>query len=118
MIRPGLIRFIRGAGQAGVREEIGPDRKLMVDANQVWDVDQAIEAMKALAEFDLWWIEEPTSPDDILGHARIAQAVRPIGVATGEPFCRAACIEDFGHQLESYTGIFHPTCWRLETWIL
>ncbi len=67
-----------------VREEIGPDRRLMVDANQVWDVDQAIEAMKPLAAYDPWWIEEPTSPDDVLGHARIAEAVRPIGVATGE----------------------------------
>jgi L-fuconate dehydratase len=67
-----------------VREEIGPDRRLMLDANQVWDVDQAIAAMEALAAFDPWWIEEPTSPDDILGHARIARAVRPIGVATGE----------------------------------
>jgi L-fuconate dehydratase len=56
----------------------------MLDANQVWDVDQAIAAMKDLAAFDPWWIEEPTSPDDILGHARIARAVRPIGVATGE----------------------------------
>ena len=56
----------------------------MVDANQVWDVPQAIEWMKSLAEFQLVWIEEPTSPDDILGHATIAQAVRPIGVATGE----------------------------------
>jgi L-fuconate dehydratase len=67
-----------------VREEIGPERNLMLDANQVWDVDEAIEAMKALARFDPWWIEEPTSPDDVLGHARIARAVHPIGVATGE----------------------------------
>jgi len=67
-----------------VREEIGPDRRLMLDANQVWDVDEAIAAMSDLAAFDPWWIEEPTSPDDILGHARIAEAVRPIGVATGE----------------------------------
>lgn len=67
-----------------VREEIGPDRRLMVDANQVWDVDEAIEHVRALAAFDLWWIEEPTSPDDILGHARIAEAVHPIRVATGE----------------------------------
>jgi L-fuconate dehydratase len=50
----------------------------------VWDVDEAINAMKELARFSPWWIEEPTSPDDILGHARIAEAVRPIGVATGE----------------------------------
>jgi L-fuconate dehydratase len=67
-----------------VREEIGPDRWLMVDANQKWDVDEAIRWMKELARFDPWWIEEPTSPDDVLGHARIARAVAPIGVATGE----------------------------------
>ena len=67
-----------------IREEIGPDRKLMMDANQVWEVDEAIENMGRLAEFDPWWIEEPTSPDDVLGHARIARAVAPIGVATGE----------------------------------
>jgi L-fuconate dehydratase len=67
-----------------LRDEIGPDRVLMLDANQVWDVDAAIAAMKELSAFDPLWIEEPTSPDDILGHARIAQAVRPIGVATGE----------------------------------
>ncbi len=67
-----------------IREEIGADRKLMMDANQVWDVDEAIERMELLKEFDPWWIEEPTSPDDVLGHARIARAVAPIGVATGE----------------------------------
>ena len=67
-----------------IREEIGPDRTLMMDANQIWDVDQAIEWMKPLAQFNPWWIEEPTSPDDVLGHAKIAKAVAPIGVATGE----------------------------------
>ena len=67
-----------------IREEIGPGRKLMFDANQVWDVDEAIRWMQALAEFDPLWIEEPTSPDDVLGHARIRRALRPIGVATGE----------------------------------
>ena len=56
----------------------------MMDANQIWDVDQAIEWMKDLARFKPWWIEEPTSPDDVLGHAKIAKAVAPIGVATGE----------------------------------
>jgi L-fuconate dehydratase len=68
-----------------VRDEIGPDRKLMVDANQVWEVNEAITSMRELARFDPWWIEEPTSPDDILGHATIARAIAPIGVATGEP---------------------------------
>jgi L-fuconate dehydratase len=69
-----------------VRDEIGRDRKLMADANQRWDVEEAIECVRDLAPFDLWWIEEPTSPDDVLGHAAIAQAVRPlgVGVATGE----------------------------------
>lgn len=67
-----------------IREEIGWERKLMMDANQVWDVDEAIANMKELAEFEPWWIEEPTSPDDVLGHAAIAQAIAPIGVATGE----------------------------------
>lgn len=66
------------------REVIGPDLKLMIDANQVWDVPQAIEWIKALAQFDPLWIEEPTSPDDVLGHAAVRRAVAPIGVATGE----------------------------------
>jgi L-fuconate dehydratase len=67
-----------------IREEIGPERFLMMDANQVWEVDEAIERTRALAEFAPWWMEEPTSPDDVLGHARIARAVAPIRVATGE----------------------------------
>jgi L-fuconate dehydratase len=67
-----------------LREEIGQDRKLMMDANQVWDVDEAIANMRHLAQFDPWWIEEPTSPDDILGHAAIRRRLAPIGVATGE----------------------------------
>ncbi|XP_046543502.1 mitochondrial enolase superfamily member 1-like [Haliotis rubra] len=69
-----------------IREEIGPDALLYVDANQKWDVEEAIDWMKKLAQFKLTWIEEPTSPDDILGHAEIARALNPlgIGVATGE----------------------------------
>jgi L-fuconate dehydratase len=67
-----------------IREEIGPDRVLMMDANQVWDVEEAIAHTRRLAEFHPWWMEEPTSPDDILGHARIAREVAPIRVATGE----------------------------------
>jgi L-fuconate dehydratase len=67
-----------------VREEIGPDRLMAIDANQRWNVGEAIEWMGALAPFDPYWIEEPTSPDDILGHAAIARAVAPIRVATGE----------------------------------
>ena len=67
-----------------LREEIGWERPLMMDANQVWDVDEAIANMRVLAEFDPLWIEEPTSPDDILGHAEIRRRLAPIGVATGE----------------------------------
>ena len=69
-----------------LREEIGPDRFLMIDANQIWDVEQAIEWVTALAPYRPLWIEEPTSPDDVLGHAAIRKAVKPlgIGVATGE----------------------------------
>jgi len=67
-----------------IREEIGPDRKLMMDANQKWDVSKAITWMQALAGYNPWWIEEPTSPDDVLGHRTIREAVSPIKVATGE----------------------------------
>tara|TARA_B100001750_G_C15514644_1_gene606123 strand:- start:769 stop:2076 length:1308 start_codon:yes stop_codon:yes gene_type:complete len=67
-----------------IREEIGPDRKLMIDANQVWDVSEAIYFMNHLKKYDPWWIEEPTSPDDILGHKAIADAIYPVKVATGE----------------------------------
>lgn len=67
-----------------IREEIGDDLRLMMDANQKWDVDEAIENMAALAAYKPYWIEEPTSPDDILGHAKIARAIAPIKVATGE----------------------------------
>lgn len=72
------------ARAALLRQVIGPDRKLMMDANQRWDVPQAIAWMRELAEFDPWWIEEPTHPDDVLGHKAIAEAIAPIGVATGE----------------------------------
>ncbi|HUZ58009.1 MAG TPA: L-fuconate dehydratase [Hanamia sp.] len=67
-----------------IREEIGDGVKLMMDANQKWEVDEAIQNMKSLAKFNPWWIEEPTSPDDILGHLAIANAISPIKVATGE----------------------------------
>ncbi|HET7467253.1 MAG TPA: L-fuconate dehydratase [Candidatus Dormibacteraeota bacterium] len=67
-----------------VREEIGPERLLMMDANQVWEVEEAIDHVRRLAEFSPHWIEEPTSPDDVLGHATIARAIAPIKVATGE----------------------------------
>jgi L-fuconate dehydratase len=67
-----------------IRDEIGWDRTLMMDANQVWNVDEAIRSVKELAVFRPHWVEEPTSPDDVLGHATIARSIAPIGVATGE----------------------------------
>lgn len=66
------------------REAVGPDIRIAIDANQRWDVAEAIEWVSALSAFDVAWIEEPTNPDDILGHAAIARGVAPIRVATGE----------------------------------
>ncbi|AOH85503.1 fuconate dehydratase [Sphingomonas panacis] len=70
------LRIARGA--------IGPDRALMIDANQVWEVDQAIDWVNALAFAKPWFIEEPTSPDDVLGHAAIRRGIGEVKVATGE----------------------------------
>ncbi len=67
-----------------VREEIGWDRQLMVDANQKWGVEEAIQRTLQLGELKPWWMEEPTSPDDILGHARIRREAAPTRIATGE----------------------------------
>jgi L-fuconate dehydratase len=66
------------------RQAVGPDIRIAIDANQRWDVPQAIAWVRALEPYDPWWIEEPTSPDDVLGHAAIREAVRPVRVATGE----------------------------------
>jgi L-fuconate dehydratase len=67
-----------------VRDTVGPDVELAIDANQRWDVADAIDWVQHLAPFGLRWIEEPTSPDDVLGMTAIARAVAPIAVATGE----------------------------------
>ena len=67
-----------------VREVVGDKITLMVDANQVWEPSEAVEWMKSLAEFDLWFLEEPTSPDDILGHRQVREGIHPVKVATGE----------------------------------
>jgi len=69
---------------AKAREVCGPDFPIAIDANQRWDVATAVEWVQSLAEFSIAWVEEPTSPDDILGHAAIARAIAPIPVATGE----------------------------------
>jgi L-fuconate dehydratase len=67
-----------------VRRIMGPERKLMIDANQVWEVDEAIAWVKELSRFDPYFIEEPTSPDDVEGHWKIREAIAPVKVATGE----------------------------------
>lgn len=67
-----------------LRKHMGPEAYMMIDANQVWDVPEAIAWIKELAHFNPWFVEEPTNPDDILGHQKIAQAIAPIRVATGE----------------------------------
>ena len=66
------------------RKVIGPDTLLLLDANQVWETQQAIEWIRALAPYGPYFIEEPTSPDDVESHRAIREAIRPIKVATGE----------------------------------
>jgi L-fuconate dehydratase len=94
-----------------VRREIGPDRRLLLDANQVWEVEQAIARVKQLAVFDPWWIEEPTSPDDVLGHAKIARAVAPVRVATGEHCQNRVLFKQFLE--EEALGVCQPDACRL-----
>ncbi|XP_011882314.1 PREDICTED: mitochondrial enolase superfamily member 1-like [Vollenhovia emeryi] len=80
-----------------IRKVIGYTNKLMLDANQVWDVNDAIEWMKQLATFKPIWIEEPTSPDDVFGHAQILNALQPygIGVASGEMCANRVMFKQF-----------------------
>ena len=88
---------------SAVRAAIGPDHKLMIDSNQRWDVDEAIARIKELSHLNLWWAEEPTHPDDVLGHARIAQGDcagrRRDGRARREPRDVQAAAAGQRHQL-------------------
>ena len=77
------------------RDAVGPEVRIAVDANQRWDVADAIEWMRALRPYDVAWIEEPTSPDDVLGHAAIARGVAPIPVATGEHMANRVMFKQF-----------------------
>jgi L-fuconate dehydratase len=77
------------------RAAVGPDIAIAVDANQRWDVADAIAWIKELAPFDLAWVEEPTSPDDVLGHAAIARGIAPIPVATGEHMANRVMFKQF-----------------------
>lgn len=87
----GMVKLKVGADLADdhrrlkiVREIVGADVRVAIDANQRWDVPVAIEWINELARYDLWWVEEPTFPDDVLGHAEIARQIAPVRVATGE----------------------------------
>ena len=77
------------------RKTVGPQVAIAVDANQRWEVQEAIEWMKLLSPYDVAWIEEPTNPDDILGHAAIARAVAPVPVATGEHMANRIMAKQF-----------------------
>jgi L-fuconate dehydratase len=77
------------------RAAVGPDIRIAVDANQRWDVAEAIDWMRALTPYDIAWIEEPTNPDDVLGHAAIARGVAPIPVATGEHMANRVMAKQF-----------------------
>jgi L-fuconate dehydratase len=86
-----LIKLKVGADQADderrlalVREAVGPETRIAIDANQAWSVGEAIAWVEALRDHDPYWVEEPTAPDDVLGHAAIRRAIAPIRVATGE----------------------------------
>ncbi|NUR09167.1 MAG: fuconate dehydratase [Nocardioidaceae bacterium] len=88
-----LAEDVRRLGIA--REACGPDVRIAVDANQRWDVDEAIAWVRELAPYDVAWIEEPTNPDDVLGHARIAEGVAPVPVATGEHLANRVLAKQF-----------------------
>jgi L-fuconate dehydratase len=77
------------------RQAVGPDIAIAVDANQRWDVAEAVRWIEQLAPFDLAWVEEPTSPDDVLGHAAIAKAIAPVRVATGEHMANRVMFKQF-----------------------
>jgi len=77
-----------------VRDAIGPDIRLMIDANQKWGVPQAIEAGRALQPFNCFWLEEPTHPDDILGFQKIAREIAPLEVAGGEHVANAVLFKN------------------------
>jgi L-alanine-DL-glutamate epimerase-like enolase superfamily enzyme len=102
---------------AAMRELLGPDVPLMVDANMRWRVDEAIRASRALAAHDVYWLEEPTIPDDVAGHARIARE-GPLPIATGENF---HSLHEF-QQMIAAGGVAFPepdlaTCGGITVWL-
>jgi L-alanine-DL-glutamate epimerase-like enolase superfamily enzyme len=102
---------------AAMRELLGPDTPLMVDANMRWRVDEAIRASRALAEHDVFWLEEPTIPDDVAGYTRIARE-GPLPIATGENF---HTVYEF-QQMITAGGVAFPepdlaTCGGVTAWL-
>ena len=87
------------------REAVGPDIAIAVDANQVWDVPQAIEWIGKFNDYDLAWVEEPTCPDDVLGHAAIQKAIDPIPVATGEQMQNRVMYKQYEYLLAKKFGV-------------
>ena len=87
------------------REAVGPDIAIAVDANQVWDVPQAIEWIGKFKDYDLAWVEEPTCPDDVLGHAAIQKAIDPIPVATGEQMQNRVMYKQYEYLLAKKFGV-------------
>jgi L-alanine-DL-glutamate epimerase-like enolase superfamily enzyme len=113
--RPSLRDYL--ARVAAMRELLGPDVPLMVDANMRWRVDEAIRASRALAAHDVYWLEEPTIPDDVAGHAKIARE-GPLPIATGENF---HSLHEF-QQMIAAGGVAFPepdlaTCGGITVWL-
>lgn len=78
-----------------LRDVVGDQVALMVDVNQQWTWPTAMHACQAFAELDVYWIEEPTHPDDVLGHQRLAQAVAPVRIAAGEHIPNRVVFKNF-----------------------
>lgn len=94
-----------------VREAVGSDVRIMLDANQAWSLPEALEVCAELAEIDPYWVEEPTQPDDVLAHRRIARAIAPVPVAVGEAISNRVMWKNF---LEAgAVGVVQADCTRL-----
>ena len=87
----------------------------MMDANQVWGVDEAIASMRTLGAYEPWWIEEPTSPDDMLGHARIRREIAPVRVATGEHVQNRVVFKQLFQARRSISASSTPAGWAEST---
>ena len=94
-----------------IREEVGTDARIMLDANQAWNLPRALDVCSRFAEFNPYWVEEPTQPDDLLAHQKIAQAIRPVFVAVGESIHNRVVWKNYFQT--SAVGIVQADCTRL-----